>query len=513
MSKGFALRPGEPGLHCRRHPRPAPPAADRPRDLTRRNAGAQRFRAAPDRHGQCRPALAPVPAAQRQVTAARAATWHAILGWVRTARILLQVMLWSGLSCLVIGLILRWSHGRITAKAARLAELQAPATRKRTASGVTPLDGWGDRATSWHPLPATAPARQHRRYTEFALRRPQSGQRGSPCPLRCRARPARAGSGLLAGTPARSLAQAMTDMVEMLKRIDIDRVARRQGWWSRFTGADLEARVELEVAAHSLSEAMRQTAAAAGAARRAQAAMRADLPRASTRHRSRIRHWPTIPPISCAAATPPIPWWARLHRRLGNLEALHASNRLTRAQMALAIDHLSGLLDRFTDIEQLLFPVWRQHALAVAQGSAGAAPESGTLSQFQSIHARFEGAPRFPKDQRLGESSRPDQHRPAARRIGPAAHAADRRRRGPGARRHDRRPFAARGGRVRPGDQQTTSSEGADQLLSQARTGDPDDMGGNSPRSSSPPSRSTCPRSTANGRGRRSSAASSASSC
>jgi hypothetical protein len=83
--------------------------------------------------------VAPVPAAQRQVTAARAATWHAILGWVRTARILLQVMLWSGLSCLVIGLILRWSHGRITAKAARLAELQAPATRKRTASGVTPI--------------------------------------------------------------------------------------------------------------------------------------------------------------------------------------------------------------------------------------------------------------------------------------------------------------------------------------------------------------------------------------
>ncbi|MDB5704797.1 MAG: hypothetical protein JWN66_1913, partial [Sphingomonas bacterium] len=67
-------------------------------------------------------------------------------------------------------------------------------------------------------------------------------------------------------------------------------------------------------------------------------------------------------------------------------------NRLTRAQMTLAIDHLSGLRDRFTDIEQLLFPVWQQHALAVAQGTAGTDHGSGVLSQLQNIHARFEGA-------------------------------------------------------------------------------------------------------------------------
>jgi hypothetical protein len=240
------------------------------------------------------------------------------------------------------------------------------------------------------PLPATAPA--------APAATPSSRFAGlNPASEEALARfdaghdPFEPDQGLLAGTPARSLAQAMTDMVEMLKRIDIDRVARRQGWWSRFTGADLEARVELEVAAHSLSEAMRQTAAAAGAARRAQAAMRADLPRLDA---AQIAHQAladdTADFLRGSDAADPVV--ARLHRRLGNLEALHASNRLTRAQMALAIDHLSGLLDRFTDIEQLLFPVWQQHALAVAQGSAGAAPESGTLSQFQSIHARFEGA-------------------------------------------------------------------------------------------------------------------------
>ncbi|MDB5705339.1 MAG: hypothetical protein JWN66_2455 [Sphingomonas bacterium] len=196
---------------------------------------------------------------------------------------------------------------------------------------------------------------------------------------------------LLAGTPARSLAQAMTELVDMLKRIDIDRVARRQGWWNRFTGADLEARIELEVAAHSLGDAMRRTAAEAAAARRAQAAMRADLPRLDA---AQVAHQALADSaaVFLRGSDPADPVVARLHRRLGNLEALHASNRLTRAQMTLAIDHLSGLLDRFTDIEQLLFPVWQHHALAVAQGTAGTDHGSGVLAQLQNIHARFEGA-------------------------------------------------------------------------------------------------------------------------
>jgi hypothetical protein len=81
---------------------------------------------------------APVPAADRAVIAARNARWHDILTWILRVRVLLQIMLWSGLTCLVIGLILRWSHQRIGAQAARLAELHAAPRRNRTA-GVTPI--------------------------------------------------------------------------------------------------------------------------------------------------------------------------------------------------------------------------------------------------------------------------------------------------------------------------------------------------------------------------------------
>ena len=201
---------------------------------------------------------------------------------------------------------------------------------------------------------------------------------------------------LLSGTPARSLAQALTDMVDMLKRIDIDRVARRQSWWHRFTGADLEARLELELAAHCLGDAMKKAVIEAAGARRAQGAMRADLPRldaAQLSHQALIDA--TYALLRGADSADPVV--ARLQRRLGNLEALHASNRLTRAQMLLAIDHLSGLLDRFTDIEQLLFPVWQQHALAVAQGAVAGDDASSLMSQLRSVHTRFQVSPLSPR--------------------------------------------------------------------------------------------------------------------
>ena len=202
---------------------------------------------------------------------------------------------------------------------------------------------------------------------------------------------------LLAATPARQLAERMAALIASLTRIDIGRVARRQGWWSRFTGADLEARVEFEVAAASLADAMRRTGVAAADARRARAAMRADLPRLD---RAQQAH------EALAGATAAFlrdsdgadPAVARLYRRLGNLEALHASNRIARAQMVLAIDHLSDLLDRYADIEQLLFPVWQRHALAIAQSAAPPGEVPALLDQFHAAHQRLATALSAPRN-------------------------------------------------------------------------------------------------------------------
>jgi hypothetical protein len=192
---------------------------------------------------------------------------------------------------------------------------------------------------------------------------------------------------LLSESPARTLVSAMADLVQALTRIDLERVRSRDDWWHRFTGADLEARLELEVAVQCIGGDMQRLGEAAGAAMRASAAMRDDLVRldaAQANHDRLIdstRHF-----LKGADSSQEVV--ARLQRRLGNLEALHASNRLARAQMQLAVGHLAGLLDRYRDIEQLLFPLWQQHALAVAQSAVSTGGESG-FDQLRSIHRRF----------------------------------------------------------------------------------------------------------------------------
>jgi len=192
---------------------------------------------------------------------------------------------------------------------------------------------------------------------------------------------------LLSGSPARTLTSAMADLVQALTRIDLERVHKNDGWWHRFTGADLEARLELEVAVRCIGGDMQRLAEAAGAARRASAAMQDDLVRLDAAQAGHDRLIESTRRF-LKGADPAQEGVARLQRRLGNLEALHASNRLARAQMVLATGHLAGLLDRYRDIEQLLFPLWQQHALAVAQSAVPAREESG-FDQLRNIHQRL----------------------------------------------------------------------------------------------------------------------------
>lgn len=192
---------------------------------------------------------------------------------------------------------------------------------------------------------------------------------------------------LLAGTPARTLTESMTDFVGAITRLDIDRVVRRSGWWSRFTGADLEVRLELEVAARRFGGDMDRLARAASDARNARTAMMADIDRLAAiapKHEALAER--TVRFLRHADST--LPNVARLQRRLANLETVIVSNRLVVAQMAIAIEHLAGLLDRYADIEKRLFPIWRHHALAVAQ-SAGGAPDAKSVEELRSVRQRL----------------------------------------------------------------------------------------------------------------------------
>ena len=172
---------------------------------------------------------------------------------------------------------------------------------------------------------------------------------------------------LLEGTPARSLSESIANLVRSLQKLDVDRVNRRFTWLERFTGADLEARIAFDIAARHLSIEMAEVAASAERARAVLSALHGDQPRLAAA---------TIAYATLLAAT--LAFLEahsgeagdvdRLRRRAANLQALQASSQMSETQIELAIDGLTGLLDRYADVEQLLLPVWQQHALTIAQG-------------------------------------------------------------------------------------------------------------------------------------------------
>lgn len=172
---------------------------------------------------------------------------------------------------------------------------------------------------------------------------------------------------LLSGAPGVSLTQAMAKVVTALRQVDPERALRRQGWFHRFSGADLEARLQFEVSIRTISDAMDELTATARSAREAVALLECEVSKVEAATSSNTS---LILAVRALLARGSFEDTARLERRLGNLEALHASHHIACAQMKLSINHLQDLLDRCKDIEQLLFPVWQQHALAIAHSAA-----------------------------------------------------------------------------------------------------------------------------------------------
>jgi len=195
---------------------------------------------------------------------------------------------------------------------------------------------------------------------------------------------------LLSGAPARELMSAMASVVKSLRTIDAERVARRQGWFARFTGADIEARLEFELAIKSVSDQMHRLATSASAARHARNLMDREIAKLDASFApNEALIMETRELLHSGPVTPDA---ARLQRRLANLEALHASNQLSRAQAMLAINNVVGLLDRYTEIQNLLYPVWQQHALAVAQGAVAPEELPAKLASLEIAQSRFDQA-------------------------------------------------------------------------------------------------------------------------
>ncbi|TCR60579.1 hypothetical protein [Bosea sp. BK604] len=190
---------------------------------------------------------------------------------------------------------------------------------------------------------------------------------------------------LLRSTPARDIRAQIEAVLTLLQDVDHRALLAKQGFFSRLTGADVEARLRFEISAQQVISAvarLREAALAGRRLRRLLAEARRDLDSEQERLQAVIAAAQAL--LGREAGTDGFAR-DRFERRLASIMALHAANILTLGQMVLAEGVLDRLLDRCTDVDTLIIPLWQRHAFALAQ-AAGHQTFSKAAQDFTDTH-------------------------------------------------------------------------------------------------------------------------------
>ena len=173
------------------------------------------------------------------------------------------------------------------------------------------------------------------------------------------------------------LSGRLQNVMRAVRDADVDALLRSQTATNKFLGADIEARMVFALArkkaVDSLAESRRAAHATASLLQILEDARAGVL----TDERRLAEIVATTDEIADRLAPPQTPAQLELQdrfkRRRVNLQSLRASTMLTLAQIPVAITHNRELLDRFNDVETVLFPVWERHAVTLIQS-----PRDGT---------------------------------------------------------------------------------------------------------------------------------------
>jgi hypothetical protein len=171
-----------------------------------------------------------------------------------------------------------------------------------------------------------------------------------------------------------------------LGKVNAKGLLAKQGPISRLTGADVEARLEFELASQQVIAAIGQLRLAAENGRRVRTLLteaRGEL----------IAEQDQLEEVIVAAKRlletsrdPDDFVRTRFERRLSNLMAMQVANVATMEQIGLALDVLSGLLDRMTDIDTVLLPLWQRNVVALVHAAAGRSQRQAA-AEFGQSHA------------------------------------------------------------------------------------------------------------------------------
>ena len=184
-------------------------------------------------------------------------------------------------------------------------------------------------------------------------------------------------------------------LVTAMRGADLDVLASRRTWRHALFGADVEARLRFALARQNCEDALLAAKEAARATAERIQRLEAALPRVQA-DQARLTGVAAKAERMTEELTPPATLeeqelHTRFHRRLANLSTVRAANALTLAQIPVAIAHYRELLDRFTDAQTVLFPVWERHALALVQAPPTAETISAARAAAQVLLDRLVG--------------------------------------------------------------------------------------------------------------------------
>ena len=193
---------------------------------------------------------------------------------------------------------------------------------------------------------------------------------------------------LLRAAPAHDIGRQVKTVIKLLENLDLRKVFSKQGWFSRLSGQDVEARLEFEIAARTVMSAIDKLRVASKDGRNARLRLEqssADISNDQVRFEQAISKGKSLLAAN-AEADPQI--LARYERRLANIMTIHVANTMTLQQIRLALDLLSNMLDRLTDVETVVLPLWQRNVLAVLQ-TPQSAFKGAVTDEFQSSNTQL----------------------------------------------------------------------------------------------------------------------------
>lgn len=197
---------------------------------------------------------------------------------------------------------------------------------------------------------------------------------------------------IMEASPIGRLADHISKIVGKLVDADPKKIAAEPSWLDKLLGRDVEQLVRYEMARESLDELLDLANKAAVSVKETVKG----LERLLSSHHTEVdqldayiqagHEYLSENPLAGMPSQGALEFdkpRERFARKLTNLAAIRASHEMSAAQMRLARSTALDLLDRFSETTTVLLPVWRHHAMAMANAK-GLDPE--IVSQATQAH-------------------------------------------------------------------------------------------------------------------------------